>query len=277
VVRRLLRRVALDRLEDDLSALVLRLLLGLLGHVLDEDAAVAPALVLDALEEHFLRLLGGDAGDLQQPVALLLEHAVELLFLDLDLLLAIGEPDFEVVEVLLLDRERVELAVEDVLALGESGIVFLELLARRLVLALELFLGFELLLARGELDFLGLVGRLLLSVLADLVGLLPGAGEGISAGEMGEREDAAGADRDPEDEKEHFSHRYIPLPARVQPVGTTRGPALRARRAGGDVVTRINLAGGLATTRCDLRAQHVRAKVAGHPGTRFPDGVGQNR
>jgi len=43
-----------------------------------------------------------------------------LLFLHLDLFFAVGEADFEVVEVLFLDRERVELAVEDVLALGAA-------------------------------------------------------------------------------------------------------------------------------------------------------------
>ena len=52
--------------------------------------------------------------------------------------------DFEVVEVLFLDREGVELAVEDVLALGEARFVFLELLPRRLVFPLELLLELEL-------------------------------------------------------------------------------------------------------------------------------------
>ena len=274
MIGRLLRGVALDRLQDDVAALFLRFLLGVLGHVLDEDPAVAAALVLDALEQHFLGLLDRQVRQVQQPIALLLEHAVELLLFHLDLLIAIGQADFEVVEVLFLDRKRVELAVEDVLAFGESGIVFLELLAGRLVLALELLLQFELLLAGGELDFLGLVARLLLGVFADLVRFLSCADEGVSSGEMGEGQHAAGAQHDPEDQHQCLSHRYIPLPALSRWVQR----AVRRQRAGGDVVMRMKTYGRAYTTPWPpTRAASARQGSANHPENRSPARVGRNR
>src|SRR5690348_15004168 len=74
----------------------------------------------------------------------------------------------------LLDRQRVELLVEDVLALVEPLLEILEFRARRLGLALEVLAGLELLALGLQLDLLGLVLRLQLGGGAGRLGV--GAG-----------------------------------------------------------------------------------------------------
>ena len=81
VVGGLLGGVTLDRLQDDLAALFLGLFLGLLGDSGDHRAGFEFALVFDSLEEHFLGLLGGHVGQLQEAVSLLAQDLAELLFL----------------------------------------------------------------------------------------------------------------------------------------------------------------------------------------------------
>src|SRR5688572_8342755 len=191
VVGRLLRGVLLDGGKDDLAALVLRLFLGLLGHALDDRAALAARFFLDAAEEQFFRLLGRNAGDLQQSLALLGEDAGQLRLLLRNLFIAVGERVLQVVELAFLDRERVELSIQHVLALVEPVFVLLELAPGALVLLLELLLQLELFLAVLELDLLGLVGGFEARIFAELFTLLARSLERVFSREMNDREDAA--------------------------------------------------------------------------------------
>ena len=161
VVAGLLGGVALDRLEDDLPALLLGLFLGLLGDALDQRPGLLPALVLDPPEQHFLGLLGGHAGDLQQPVALLLEHGRQLLLLGRHRLLALASWLSRSSRCFSLTESVSSLRSSVSSRLASRRLVLVELAAGGLVVPLELVLEPQLLLLGGQLDFLGLALRLL--------------------------------------------------------------------------------------------------------------------
>ena len=125
----------------------------------------------------------------------------------------------QVVEVLFLDRQRVELAVERVLALGEPRFVLFELAAGGFVLPLELLLELELLLPGGQLDFLGLVLRLLEGVLPELVRFGAGAGEGVLAGHLEVNHDRAGAGRQPDHQADEEVKSWVRSPTVTRQCG----------------------------------------------------------
>jgi hypothetical protein len=156
VVGRLLGGITLDRLQDDLPALILRLVLSGLGDALDQRAGFELAFVLDALQQHFTGLLGGKIGDLQQAVALFLENDVELAFLAFEGFFTLGEAGFQVVQVLFLDGQGVELAIELVLAFFEAAFVIFKVGSGGVDFAIDGVLAADLLLPGGKLVLAGL-------------------------------------------------------------------------------------------------------------------------
>ena len=83
---------------------------------------VALAFVFDAAEEHFLGLVGVDAADVEELVTLFFEDVASARIPWRRLVCHGGSRRAaEVFEVLFLDRQRVEFAIEGVFALGESG------------------------------------------------------------------------------------------------------------------------------------------------------------
>src|SRR2546430_16869681 len=85
-----------------------------------------PPLVPDPANHLFLRVPARHPRQLEQPLALFAQQARELFVLERYRLLPLGEARLQFVEVLLLDRQRVELAVERVLTLVQPALVFLE-------------------------------------------------------------------------------------------------------------------------------------------------------
>jgi hypothetical protein len=162
---------ALDRHADDPLRLARGLLAGLVLDPLDDVGGLDPRLVLHHLDQLFLRLLGGQAGDLLELGALLVEHAAELGLALLHPLLAGGDRAVELGELLVAAGELLPPLVEAVFLLGEAALLDLELgtpLARYL---LELAARLEELLARGHLGLAHLGLAVALGVLDDLVGL----------------------------------------------------------------------------------------------------------
>ena len=170
------------------AALVLGLLLGLLGDLLDDRAGLAggtrPRCACSSIS---FACSARHAGDLEQPLALLARaRSSSCCSFGGDGLLARWRAwRSRSSRFFSLTDERVELAVEHVLALGEAQLVLLELAAGGFVLALELLLELELLLLGGQLDFLGLVVRLAAGVFADRVGLGAARASMLRAGEAG--------------------------------------------------------------------------------------------
>src|SRR5205823_6968526 len=86
---------------------------------------------------------------------LFLDHLVKLLLFGRQRFVALREASLEVVEIPLLDRERIELAIEVILALGEALLLLLHLPALDFVFPVEFLLETDLFLAGGNFDFLG--------------------------------------------------------------------------------------------------------------------------
>ena len=89
--------------------------------------------------------------------------------------------------------------------------MLLELAAGGLVLPLELLLQLELLLLGGQLDLLGLVRRLDGRVLAELLGLLAGAGERALAGHLREQQHSPRPQHQSDQQHQGFGHDVLPL------------------------------------------------------------------
>jgi len=127
VIRGLFGGVALDRLDDDLLALLLGFILRLFGDLLDDGPRLAAALVFDAAQQHFLACSGVMFVSCNSFSALLAKHIVQLLLLACEHFFALGEAYFVVVDVLFFDAQRIQLAIENIFALGQFLFEILEL------------------------------------------------------------------------------------------------------------------------------------------------------
>jgi hypothetical protein len=197
---------SLDRLHDDLPALLLGLLVGMVHDLLDQGTGLLLALVLNPAEQQFLRLIGAEASQLKQPFLLLGQDLLQLILLLHDPLFAGRQPGFQVVQVLFLNRQRVELSVERVLSFGQALFEALELVAGALGLALEVLFPLEGLGPGGELDLLGLGFAGALGILADARGFVAGPGDGVLGNDGEERDRRPRTDSQADDQQQCFDH-----------------------------------------------------------------------
>ena len=116
------------------------------------DPSASPQEHLVALQ-FLLHLIG----DLHQPLFLLAQRFGDLLIARSDLFLTGSHARFQLVQMLFLDRKRVELAVERVLALFQPGLVALQLGSGGLDFPVDVRLALQLLLPRGQFQFLGFI------------------------------------------------------------------------------------------------------------------------
>ena len=156
VVGRLLAGVPLDGRQDDLPGTAFALFLGLLDVLLDHQPDLAAALVFHAAQQQFLRRVRRQVRDRQQPVPLFGQHAGQFGLLLLDQLRLLGQLGVQVVQIPLLDAQRVQLAVDGRLALVQPQFLLVQLAPAGGQFLVDDFLGFELLLLGDQFDLAGL-------------------------------------------------------------------------------------------------------------------------
>ena len=136
-------RVALDRGHDDLLGFLVRLALRFLFDPLDHLGRLVAHLALHELHEAVFGLVRGDARDLLQKVALLLDHQVVSLFLFPDGPLLLLDRLFPFRQAALLLLQEVDALLEVLLLLEEALFHVQELLPALLGLLLKLRAGPE--------------------------------------------------------------------------------------------------------------------------------------
>ena len=109
----------------------------------DQAAHLAAEVVLDALEQHVARLVGGEAGDAVQGVELIGQGLLDLGVAAAQLFLLVGELALEGLEVVLLPVDQVELLVEQVGPLLQPLLLLAEVAAHGVGLGVELLAAAE--------------------------------------------------------------------------------------------------------------------------------------
>jgi hypothetical protein len=138
---------ALDGDADDVARLLVGLFARLRLDLADHDRGVVLDVVLDALEQHLLRLVGGHAGERLEAGLLLGDGVLEVLGALLDLADRAGERVLALVE-------RLGAALDRLLALQEAALEVRDLLAALLGLGLGVRAEAEHLVLRLEERFL---------------------------------------------------------------------------------------------------------------------------
>jgi hypothetical protein len=170
ILRDVIRGHALDGHAEDLLGLLVAQLGGFTLDALDDVRGFELGLVLHAMDQLALRLLGGEAGDLLELVALRVDELVELALFRVDAFLAVVEGAVALLDLGDAGVDLLGLLVEALFLLLEALLDGFDLVATLLRLLVELRAHLEELFLRLQIGFLDAPRGLLVGVIDDALG-----------------------------------------------------------------------------------------------------------